>query len=453
MAQIAEAAGLQQSSIYYWFRSKSDDPRLILERVNRIPLAIVERERAAAGPVAERLHRLVREDVLALCGFPFDINEIHRLATRSPGRLRRLLGGAAPARRRGRGAGRRGRGVAASCAPVDARLAARTLLAADEATQNWFRSGRRGGLRPPRRSPTTSPRRRPRPARRPAAFPRPSAPSAGRPRLRHSSPLARQRSRSAAKAACCSARKAAMSSASASRKREVVGRGGTSSARSSSVELARLGRGPQVEQLVGARPGGSGSGRRSAAATARRARRPASARRGTRPAPCGRRTGSRPGPPCRTRTGRRRRCRRRSPGSRCGPGCTSWSPAGGGGRAAWRRARRGRRRRGRARGSAASNTMRWTSSTDVEAVDPADELEVRRAPRGVVAHDLHVAADRLEGGRVLPRQRQVHGAGVDGELAGRRAARRRPSGSSSTTSRRVDHGRVELHEQRAHARR
>ena len=35
MAQIAEAAGLQQSSIYYWFRSKSDVLGSILERVNR----------------------------------------------------------------------------------------------------------------------------------------------------------------------------------------------------------------------------------------------------------------------------------------------------------------------------------------------------------------------------------------------------------------------------------
>ncbi|HEV7722076.1 MAG TPA: helix-turn-helix domain-containing protein, partial [Iamia sp.] len=48
MAQIAEGSGLQQSSIYYWFRSKSDILGSILERVNRIPLAIVERERSAA---------------------------------------------------------------------------------------------------------------------------------------------------------------------------------------------------------------------------------------------------------------------------------------------------------------------------------------------------------------------------------------------------------------------
>ena len=138
MAQIAERAGLQQSSIYYWFRSKAEILGSILERVNRIPLAIVERERAAPGPVAVRLYRLVREDVLALCGFPFDINEIHRLAVRSPDDFdaywdeRRQLDVEVEALI--------AEGVASGeLRRVDARLAARTLLAGDEATQNWFR--------------------------------------------------------------------------------------------------------------------------------------------------------------------------------------------------------------------------------------------------------------------------------------------------------------------------
>lgn len=138
MAQIAERSGLQQSSIYYWFRSKAEILGSILERVNRVPLSIVERERTATGPVAERLHRLVREDVLTLCGFPFDINEIHRLAVRSPGDFtayreeRRRLDDEVEALI--------AEGVASGeLRPVDPRLAARSLLAADEATQNWFR--------------------------------------------------------------------------------------------------------------------------------------------------------------------------------------------------------------------------------------------------------------------------------------------------------------------------
>lgn len=138
MAQIAEGSGLQQSSIYYWFRSKSDILASILERVNRVPLSIVERERTAEGPMVERLHRLVREDVLTLCGFPFDINEIHRLARRAPEEFaaywdeRRHLDDQVEAMI--------AEGVASGeLRPVDPRLAARSLLAADEATQNWFR--------------------------------------------------------------------------------------------------------------------------------------------------------------------------------------------------------------------------------------------------------------------------------------------------------------------------
>ncbi len=144
MAQIAEHAGLKQSSIYYWFRSKSDILTSILERVNRIPLAIVERERTAAGPVAVRLLRLVREDVLAICGFPFDINEVHRLALRQPDDF--VAYWEERARLDAEVEALIAEGVASGeLRPVDTRLAARTLLAGDEATQTWFRSTHRDG--------------------------------------------------------------------------------------------------------------------------------------------------------------------------------------------------------------------------------------------------------------------------------------------------------------------
>lgn len=143
MAQIAEASGLQQSSIYYWFRSKSDVLGSILDQVNRVPLEIVEEARRSDGPVALRLHRVVVQDVLALSGFPFDINEIHRLAAREPesftgyweerSRLDEEVEALVA------------EGVeAGELQPVDTRLAARTLLAADEATQHWFRTETRG---------------------------------------------------------------------------------------------------------------------------------------------------------------------------------------------------------------------------------------------------------------------------------------------------------------------
>jgi len=138
MAEIAEGVGLGQSSIYYWFASKADILASILESVNRVPLAIVERELAADGPVAERLHRLLREDVLTLCGFPFDINEIHRLATRQPEAFtgyweerHRLDEDLATLIAEGVANG--------ELREVDPGLTARMLLATDEATQNLVR--------------------------------------------------------------------------------------------------------------------------------------------------------------------------------------------------------------------------------------------------------------------------------------------------------------------------
>lgn len=143
MAQIAEASGLQQSSIYYWFKSKTEVLGSILDQVNRVPLEIVEAARRSKGPVPLRLHRLVEQDVLALSGFPFDINEIHRLATRDA----TAFAGYWDERTRldEEVEGLIAEGVrSGELRPVDTRLAARTLLAADEATQHWFRTGTRG---------------------------------------------------------------------------------------------------------------------------------------------------------------------------------------------------------------------------------------------------------------------------------------------------------------------
>jgi AcrR family transcriptional regulator len=151
MAEIAARAGLQQPSLYYYFRSKLDVLRHILDDVNRIPLAIVERARRAGGPVAVRLHWVIYQDVLALCRFPFDINEVHRLSAGNPEAFERYWVErqqlndeveALVAEGIGRGELR----------DVDARLAALSLLANDEATQNWFRpvAGRRlAGRRDP----------------------------------------------------------------------------------------------------------------------------------------------------------------------------------------------------------------------------------------------------------------------------------------------------------------
>lgn len=138
MAQIAERAGLQQPSLYYYFRSKRDLLGHILADVNRLPLRIVQQAHSAEGPVAVRLWWLIYQDVLALCRFPFDINEVHRFAARHPEDLagywaeRQQLNDDVEALI-DEGI------VAGELREVDARLASLTLLANDEGTQNWFR--------------------------------------------------------------------------------------------------------------------------------------------------------------------------------------------------------------------------------------------------------------------------------------------------------------------------
>jgi AcrR family transcriptional regulator len=144
MAEIADRAGLQQPSLYYYFRSKLDVLRHILDDVNRIPLSIVERARRAGGPVAVRLHWLIYQDVLALCRFPFDINEVHRLSAGNPGEFERYWVERQQLNDQVEALIAEGIGDG-ELRDVDPRLAALTLLANDEATQNWFRpvAGRR----------------------------------------------------------------------------------------------------------------------------------------------------------------------------------------------------------------------------------------------------------------------------------------------------------------------
>lgn len=83
MSDIARAAGLQQSSLYYWFRRKE----LILQAtfaVNRVPLEFINRIGAQSGSPALKLFRLVRFDTLQLCQSPCDVNEVERMAESQP---------------------------------------------------------------------------------------------------------------------------------------------------------------------------------------------------------------------------------------------------------------------------------------------------------------------------------------------------------------------------------
>lgn len=138
MSEIANRAGLRQASLYYWFRRKEEILAEIVEQVNRVPLDFVLKLEQEAGDPAVQLWRLVRFDVEALCRFPFDINEVHRLSRRAPDafetywRDRQALNDAVQRLVE--------RGVAAGAfRPVDTRLAALIILSDDEGVQNWFR--------------------------------------------------------------------------------------------------------------------------------------------------------------------------------------------------------------------------------------------------------------------------------------------------------------------------
>ncbi len=140
MAEIARRSGLQQSSLYYYFRNKEHVLDEMIAEANRAPLELIERVRGDGGAAAVQLYRLIRADVAVLCALPYDLNEIHRLAGRDPKSFARYW----------RDRERLVEGVTAVIAdgvatgelrPVEPRLTALTVLSNDEATQNWLRSG------------------------------------------------------------------------------------------------------------------------------------------------------------------------------------------------------------------------------------------------------------------------------------------------------------------------
>ena len=76
--------GCARRPLCYWFRRKEEILAEIVEQVNRVPLDFVLKLEEEAGDPAVQLWRLVRFDVAALCAFPFDIDEVHRLSRRAP---------------------------------------------------------------------------------------------------------------------------------------------------------------------------------------------------------------------------------------------------------------------------------------------------------------------------------------------------------------------------------
>lgn len=157
MAQIAEAAGLRQSSLYYYFRRKE----LILQAtfsVNRAPLDFLKRISAEPGSTALRLFRLIRYDAIQLCEAPCDINEVWRISLVQPELFADFWTDRRDLHRRVERLVRDGVDEGAFV-PVDPRLASLSVLSANEGSQNWWRLrdehrlDARSAGRPPRYDP------------------------------------------------------------------------------------------------------------------------------------------------------------------------------------------------------------------------------------------------------------------------------------------------------------
>jgi AcrR family transcriptional regulator len=157
MAEIAGAAGLRQSSLYYYFRRKE----LILEAtftVNRAPLEFLKRIATEPGSPALQLYRVIRFDAVQLCRAPCDVNEVWRISLVQPDVFGDFWSDRRELHRRVERLIRRGVDDR-ELLDVDPRLVALSLLSTNEGSQNWYRQrderrldGRRAGS-PPRYSP------------------------------------------------------------------------------------------------------------------------------------------------------------------------------------------------------------------------------------------------------------------------------------------------------------
>ncbi|NQV06247.1 TetR/AcrR family transcriptional regulator [bacterium] len=65
--QIASAVGIRQPSLFYHFPTKTDIMRALLVEAIDGPVAAVERQLAADGSPAIRLHRYIVQDLITLC--------------------------------------------------------------------------------------------------------------------------------------------------------------------------------------------------------------------------------------------------------------------------------------------------------------------------------------------------------------------------------------------------
>ncbi|RCK71335.1 TetR/AcrR family transcriptional regulator [Desertihabitans brevis] len=140
MSEIAEASGLRQSSIYYWFSSKDQLLRAIMEQ-NRVSLSAARVLVDRAEPAAARLYVVLYHDVVQMCLAPLNFYALEQTAHEQPeefadfgldyAELVRLLRDVVA------------QGVAAGeFVDVDEEDVVRTALSLTEGTQHRFHAGR-----------------------------------------------------------------------------------------------------------------------------------------------------------------------------------------------------------------------------------------------------------------------------------------------------------------------
>lgn len=83
MNEIAEVSGLRQSSIYYWFRSKEQILRTIMDQ-NRVSLMAARALSDREEPAADRLYIVLYQDVVQMCSAPLNFYDLEEAANGQP---------------------------------------------------------------------------------------------------------------------------------------------------------------------------------------------------------------------------------------------------------------------------------------------------------------------------------------------------------------------------------
>lgn len=86
MSDIARAAGLDQSSLYYWFKNKEELLEAILQK-SQSSMLLASRISALHGEKPLYLYSIVYSDVIMMCDLPVDYFDLEAAALANPDRL------------------------------------------------------------------------------------------------------------------------------------------------------------------------------------------------------------------------------------------------------------------------------------------------------------------------------------------------------------------------------